>query len=236
MVIESKTQNTASRRKTRFWLILAAVVVAIFLFVTRVAIPFFETGGGAMHTRDVPGDPDNFDPIAAFPAVQEYAGENALFVEMRANYVRADGTMELTASYRPRPSVTYEFVQEVPRPDDAPPVGAGGANTGPWYQRVIVEVENPGQWYSVTSGSSEYSYKNRGMSRETRSPSTMAYQEAVPPPTCDLATFWEVAQHEDAPMDAVAIITYDADSYTFVISGLSIYLEFDRDCNLIEDN
>ena len=154
---------------------------------------------------------------------------------MRADYVRSDGTMELTASYRPRPSVTYEFFQEVPRPDDAPPIGAGGANTGPWYQRVIIEIGDPGQWYTVTSGNSEYSYKNRGMSRETRSPSSKPIQEALPAPTCDLAALWEIARHEDAPLDAVAIITYDEDGYTFAISGLSIYLKFDHDCNWIQD-
>jgi hypothetical protein len=233
MNIETEPQTTPLSRKVRRWLILVAIVAGIFLFITRVAIPFFETGGGQVDTRPVPGDADNFDPIAAFPEVQDYAGAGAMLIRVEFDYVRADGTLELTADYKPRPSVTYEFVLEVPRPDDAPPVGAGGANTGPWYQTVIIEVGNPGQWYTVRSGNSSYSYKNEGMERETRSPSANLYHDIVPAPTCDLAAFWEVARSEDAPLDAVATITYDDRGYRFRITGLSIDLEFDQDCNRI---
>jgi hypothetical protein len=54
----------------------------------------------------------------------------------------------------------------------------------------------------------------------------------IQPPVCPFAKLWSVALTKDAPAEAVAIIIYDDEGYDFSISGLSVYLKFDADCNL----
>lgn len=212
---------------------LILVAVGIFLLGVYVIIPFFEMGGGNADTREVPGDASRFDPFGSLPEIRAYAGENALLMEIEMYYVRSDGTMELTAEYSPSPRATYDFMREVPRPDNAPPIGAGGSNTDPWYEPIEIEAYKPGQWWTVTSGSNRYSYMNKGMERDTSSPRNGLPSDVLDDPKCSLTELWEEAiSSADAPRDAVAIITYDEDGYEFTISGLSVYLRFDMDCNL----
>ena len=216
------------------WFRIAIVVVAVVLAYQYVLRPLFEGGFGMADTREVPGDPASFDPIASLGGVSDFAGSDAQLISIDARFVRSDGTMDLTASYTPGPRVNYEFALPTDPPADAPPVGAGGGST--WYLPVTIEVYQPGQWRHVTSMgggvSTEYSYMNKGMDRDTSSPTTSP-REFVPEPTCSFADLWQVAiQQKEAPEDAVATITYDGRGYYFRISDLGISEYFDADCQL----
>ncbi len=222
--------------------IVAATLVGIAAGVLAVAAPnllntVFSTITGieTVETRPVPGDVSRFDPVAALSEVAVFAGAEAQLVSMEAWYVRADGTLELTATYSPSPRVAYKFVREVPRPADAPPPGVGGANAGPWYETITVEAFQPGQWRTVTriggGVSIRFQYVNEGMTREVSSPAA-AQPALAAPPICALADLWQAALRRDAPGDAVAIITYDADGYRFSITGTGVDLRFGRDCQL----
>jgi hypothetical protein len=193
--------------------------------------------GSDIDTRELPGDARAFDPFAAFPAVQDYAGEGVQLIEIDVSLVRADGTLDLEAPYTPKPDVTYTFAREVPRPSDAAPPGAGGANTGPWYEEIEVRAYDPGQRRQVTRTTGNrretFRYTNKGMERTVAAP--VAGERAfVPAPACSIAAMFAAALERGAPADAVARVTYDAEGYRFTISGFAIALQFDHSCALVE--
>lgn len=219
--------------RLRRWLFLPLLTVAAALCVIYGVIPFFETGGGNADTRPIPGDAARFDPVASYPSVLDYAGTGAELVSINAYYVRSDGTVELNATYSPAPYVTYDFVRQLDRaPANAPPIGAGGANTALWYEPVEIHLYQPGQWRKVSSSSVSYTYVNKGMERSVDNPENGLRSPVVPAPACPFAQLWSVALTKDAPAEAVAIIQYNAEGYSFSISGLSVYLTFGMDCKL----
>ncbi len=69
------------------------------------------------------------------------------------------------------------------------------------------------------------------MVRTENSPTTSDPGAFLPDPDCTAQQLWETALKKDAPRDAVAYITYDADGYNFSISGV-ISLQFTIDCKL----
>ena len=231
-------QEKKRRQHSRLVLILRVIPLAIagVLCYHFIVFPLFVSGFGNADTRPVPGDASNFDPVGALPGVTAYAGDGAQLISIDAEYVRSDGTMELTATYSPAPSVEYKFVHKVPRPDNAAPVGAGGANTGDWYEPITIDASQPGKWWSVskTSGNvtTKYSYMNQGMERETSTPENGLDSEIVPAPACSFAELWKVALKKDAPKDAVATIEYDQNGYRFNIIGLGYDLDFDTKCQV----
>lgn len=186
-----------------------------------------------VETADLPGDARAFDPFAAVPAVAAYAGDGSEIVKIDVRLVRADGTMDLKASYSPKPDVTYRFAREVERPSNAPPPGAGGANTGPWYETIDVRAYEPGQRRRRTTiggnTNSTVTYTNKGLERDTQAPRSGVI-ETLPAPRCSIQDMFADAIAEGAPADAVANVTYDADGYEFTISGLGIDIEYDHDC------
>ncbi|MCB9456078.1 MAG: hypothetical protein H6671_08835 [Anaerolineaceae bacterium] len=229
-------EQQQSRRRGRLgcYLKLLVGIVALVLLFHYVIRPVFESGFGMADTRPVPGEAAHFEPFVALPGIFEYAGAGAELVSIDLRYVRSDGTMDLTAeSYRPR--AEYTFVRPAAPPADAPPIGAGGSVSGQWYERVTIEAYQPGQWRHVTtiSGgvSTEYSYMNQGMERDIDSPIS-SKPPVIARPECSLAEMWEAAKKQDAPQDAVATITYNAQGYDFRISALSISLQFGTDCRL----
>ncbi len=210
---------------------LLIILPLLYLFVTRLAIPFFETGGGNVTTEPVPGDAKAFDPIAALPQVAAYAGEGAELTVIDAYYVRSDGTMDLTASYHPY--VNFTFARKVPTPADAPPIGAGGKADGAWYEPVTIKAYEPGSWWTVRSNNSSYSYVNRGMKRDTSRPTTSP-NVIIPTPKCTFKQLWSAAVEKGAPKDAVAVIRYFERGYNFSINDADVRLQFDRDCQLVK--
>lgn len=188
-------------------------------------------------TEPISGDPAFYNPIAAFDEAAAFAGEDVQLVSVDAYYVRSDGTMDLTATYTPAPNTSYEFVREIPRPDDAPPPGVSGNTTnGPWYQPIRIRVSQPGQYRQFTSrgsdGNISVQYVNEGMERSIGQPTTNI-DTILPPPTCNFATMWEYALGAGASSEAVAVIRYDEAGYRFSISG-ELTLQFNPQCQLIE--
>jgi hypothetical protein len=229
-------QNKRRWRRLRLMITLLPFLIGGVLCYRFLLWPLMISGFGQADTRPVPGDASRFNPLAALPDIRAYAGEGAQLISIEADYVRSDGTMELTAEYSPSPRVEYQFVREMPRPADAPPIGAGGANTGPWYEPITIKAYKPGQWWNVTRGNSEYSYMNQGLERETSSPRNDMTDQIVADPSCSFGDFWQVALKKDAPKDAVATINYDQYGYSFSISGLSVDLRFDMTCRLTNDS
>lgn len=217
-------------------LIAAAVAVPIFVFVIGPMTGLFNVFGE--DTREIPGDAAAFDPIASFAEIEAYARGEAPsieFIEMDAIYVKSDGTLDLTAtSYHPR--VTYRFVVPAERPEDAPPIGAGGT-TGDYARLVTINAFEPGQLRSVRSMSggvsTEYTYLHLGLERDVDDP-TPANHQTFPPPACSLADLWAEAIRHDAPRDAVAMIDYEDGEYTFSISDVRVRLTFDQSCRLVD--
>jgi hypothetical protein len=213
---------------------IAATLIPIFLFVIAPMFGLFNPFGE--DTREVPGDAAAFDPIASYAEIEAYAkGEAASveFIDMDATYVKSDGTLDLTAeSYYP--NVTYRFVIPAERPADAPPIGAGGS-TGPYEQIVTIKAFQPGQMRSVTrmsgGSSTSYTYRHLGLERDIDDPMP-ADEETFPPPACSLAMLWEEAIRQDAPRDAVAMISYEDGEYEFSISDVRVNLTFDQSCEL----
>ena len=217
------------RRRVVFYLRLLIGIIVLVLAIKFLIIPFFETGGGNADTREVPGDATHFDPIANFAAIKAYAGEGALLTDFSAAYVHSDGTLDLTADYYPH--VSLEFVIPTTAPANAPPIGAGGSTTGQWYLPVDIDIFSPGQWRNVSGSSVSYTYVNKGMERDVSDP-TSSDQTILSDPTCPLAALWQEAVKHDAPQSAVAIISYDTGGYNFSINDVSVYLQFDPDCQL----
>lgn len=215
-----------------FWVKVALSIVGFILLYRYILQPFFESGFGMEDTRAVPGDASNFEPFNALPEIRSYAGEDVLLIEITLSYVRSDGTMELTASYTPAPEAEYEFMRQIPRPDNAPPIGAGGANNEPWYEPITITAYQPGKWWHVTTGSTEYSYMNKGMDRETSSPRNGLSSPVLDDPRCSLDKLWAVALKQEVPSSAVATIHYNQYGYEFEISGTDVDLTFDFDCTL----
>lgn len=223
-----------ARNRLGCWLLVIGLIVLSILLWHFVLRYLFESGFGMADTRPVPGDPTRFDPIDALPTIVLYAGSDVRLISIEANYVQANGAVDLTAqSYWP--SVTYTFVRDVPRPENAPPIGAGGTTSGTWYQEISVEAYRPGHWWSVRRGSASYQFMNQGMEREIEEPVGQFSKEPVPNPDCSFRDLWDVALAREAPPDAVAIINYDSQGYDFRIRDTSVNLRFDADCQLISE-
>ncbi len=139
-----------------------------------------------VETRAIEGDARRFDPFRGLAAAQAFAGEGARLVEIGVALVRADGTMDLKASFTPRPDTTYTFVREVPRPASAPPPGAGGANIGPWHETIKIRAYEPGQTRqrTTTEGGIQRTvrYENKGFDLTTEPATSCSSARPVPSP------------------------------------------------------
>lgn len=164
-------------------------------------------------TRGVPGEPTRFDPVAAFPQVRAYAGEGALFANASFLFVRADGTMDLTATPAPSPAAVYTFVRR--------------AESGP--EAVTVTVAEP--WRTVKSGPGEdaETYLCRGMDRST-APALASPPADLPAPTCAVAALFEAARERGASPDALATVLYDATGYTLMVARPRLVVHYGADC------
>ncbi len=195
---------------------------------------FFESGGGNNITEVPPAnDLTHFDPIAALKDVQAYAGEGAQLVELSTTYVAWDGTMNLTAEGY-YPSADYIFVRQVSAPDNELPIGAGGSASGQYYQKIEVNIDNPGKWYTVTSGEESYTYLHKGMEKDEDTP-TGTSLPTIALPTCSFAALWQYAIVDGMPTNAVAFIDYNTQGYTFTIRDLNYDVRFNRECEVIRE-
>jgi hypothetical protein len=189
----------------------------------------------AQQTWFPPGEPAHFDPIAGFRTIQSHAGTGARLLGFEARFVRADGTLDLTASFSPPPTVEYKFARDLTGPPkNAPPVGAGRRADDYWYEPIRVSVSRPWQFRSVSRASggmrTSYQYFNLGMARDAGRPQAGPRMVFAAPPACSLRELWKAAADRGAPQDAVAVVRYDAAGYSFRIEGTPIDLAFGLDC------
>ncbi len=196
-----------------FGLLLTGGIFALIIFLTL------------LESRPIPGDASNFDPIVAYEEIKAFAGDAVRLEQIRFEFVRSDGTMNLFEDYEP--SVWYTFVHYLDRADDSP-VGVPSSNSDN-VERIIIYVERPGFFESGRTGNSvSYNY-NFGMQRRTYN--TSYDGETADAPICDLADLWQIAMdEEEAPSNAVATISYNSEGYRFTIQETGIRLEFNQDC------
>ena len=252
MIWQSKNTSDGQRRPTSFLpcgcqvligLIIAGATlggigIAVLSIVRPNALSNFMgnvSGMSVKQTHAISGDPGHFDPYKSLAEAQAFAAKDAQLISITASYVRADGTMDLNASYSPAPNTEYKFVHQVAPPANAPPVGAGGNANGIWYEPVTITAYQPGKRESIyeRSGNTSLSYQfvNDGYSRETDDPTSTLSDPIIPAPQCNLAQFWQVAiQSYDAPPNAVATIDYTANGYDFSIADANVFVKFDTHC------
>jgi hypothetical protein len=171
-------------------------------------------------TAGVPGDPNRFDPIAAFPRVRDYAGEGVQLVTVAMLFVGPDGTMDLEATPSPSPTAIYTFVREAKDP----------RKSGSRFEAVTVMVAEPWRNVSFGQGKEEVSYLCRGMDR-TLSHAGSVPSTTVPEPRCPLAQLWKVAL-ENGAKGGLARILYGPNGYSFTLLSPRLSLQFGMDCQL----
>jgi len=211
-------------------------VAILSVFAPQVLMPLVTglSGLPTKQTQSITGDPSHFDPIKSYAEARNFAAKDAQLVGFTARFVRPDGTMDLTATYRPAPQTEYTFVQPTAAPTNAPPIGVNSNADAQWYLPITITAYQPGQnqYIRESSGGSslEYTFTNNGYSREVSSVNNNA-KNILPAPTCDLAQLWKIAiQTANAPPTAVATITYKATGYQFDITGTAVHLTFGMDC------
>jgi hypothetical protein len=207
-------------------------ILACALFIGGI---FTYTSVVAQQTWFPPGEPAHFDPIATFGAIQSHAGSGTRLLSFEARFVRADGTLDLTATVSPSPSVEYRFARALSSPpQDAPPLGTGRRADDHWYEPITVVVSRPWQLRSVSRASAgvrtTYQYFNLGMAREAGRPQAGPEATFAPRPACPLRDLWKLAADRGAPTDAVAVVRYGPAGYSFRIEGTPVDLAFGVDC------
>jgi hypothetical protein len=168
-----------------------------------------------------PGDLAAFRPVAALEDVAAFAGPGAELVGMSARYVLSDGTLDLSAAYKPE--VRYTFRARATRADvDAmgpQPPGAGMREGDP--VEVSVTVRRPDSPFRQGKG-----LLGRGMRRSAGRASGVA----EPAVRCDPGALWAAAIARGASAGAAATLHYAADGVRFEIAEPSFSLRFDAAC------
>lgn len=215
--------------------------IGILVAILAVAAPNVLSGlmGGALgvpmpQTRAIVGDASLFDPFAAYSQAVAMVGDDAQLVSIQVSQVRADGTQDLNATYSPAPDTTYKFIRKIAPPANAPPVGAGGNNGAQWYEPVSVRAYKPGSRSHTTriggGVSFSYDFVNEGLTATISSATTSMNDTFIDPPTCSIADFWKAGIDAGFPADAVATVEYNAQGYSFYISGTKNRMTFDKSC------
>lgn len=215
---------------------LGMIGLCVAFIAACVMVPRWYVRTKLRPTLSPPGSASQFDLGAALPEVKAYVGEGAQLLSFDARHVRADGTMDLTAEYRPSPEVTYVFTRAVPPPETAPPLGTTQSSST-WQQRVTVKVSRPGQRFFVNSRQGgltlSYNYVNKGMEKTVNDPALTNVPEGADRQICSLRDLWQQAIQLGVPQDGVATITYNGRDYRFKQHGSVKTYIFGLDCKLI---
>lgn len=170
--------------------------------------------------------PERFDPIAALPAVKRMVPPDAHMVQLVAQSVRADGTIDLGAQWRP--NVLFQFAVSHGASDR--PVGApGSAGAVRW---ISVRADRPGWNVVGRDHSGTYYDWSRGLTLLNPIDMPASLSAPVALPTCSFKALWAEAIRAGAPKDAVAAILYNARGYAFSIEGTPHSYQFDKGCKL----
>jgi len=209
------------------------VVTVIAIVLAVIVLLFSDTIRTFLGLRSVPfpGDPAQFDPVAAYPKVVKIAGSMGKLNTIEAKYVQPNGTLNLNAEYRP--SVRYSFVREYLGKDKVSgPVGTGRPSGK--FENVTVVMEKPAVYSRQRGGGCQGENRTQHLSRymwrrATRSSSS---GKLADPPKCSFADLWKKAIARGLPTNAVAIIRYSRRGYEFHIQGRRERLHFRHDCSL----
>jgi hypothetical protein len=183
-------------------------------------------------TEEPPMDVQRFDPTGALEAARRFAGPSAELVGFKARFVRSDGTMDLTAAYRP--SLEYEFVRPNTDQDDAP-LGTGKGDRA--FELIEIDVHEP-RWVHVQrfGGGCSGTFHDLGMERDSSFGGRSYYDRRTAPPACTLAALWKLAREaKQIPEGAVAVIEYSGAGYEFEVLDLDVELWFTPDCEPIDE-
>src|SRR5437868_5669407 len=90
--------------------LIVDVGVLIVACVALVAVANYFTGYVVRGTRPIPGDASKFDPITAYQPITQFAGDGLKLVRIELDFVRADGTLDLTADYGAEARYTFAHV------------------------------------------------------------------------------------------------------------------------------
>ncbi len=206
--------------------VIVLILIVIFGCGAVVTGATYAVGYFVRGTRPIPGDASKFDPFASLPQVEQFAGDGMQLVRIDMEYVKSDGTLDLTANYSAQ--VTYAFAHVLTTtPSNEAPLGAGGsASGGVNAERAFVMLVKPGP-----AGTYRDQYYNFGMERST-APAEALTQPIIPAPQCALTQLWQAAIKQGAPANAVAVISYDNSGYDFNIDAANVHLSFDENCQL----
>lgn len=206
-------------------LAVALVLVAAIgvpLLLAFFGVEAFKTG----RLTDIE-QPERFDPIQQFPAISRRVGAGLPLAQIIARSVRADGTVDLTASWRP--TVLFQFLAA--RSGGQLPVGAPGSGGG--LRLLTVRADRPGWNATGSDGSGTYYDWSRGLTLLPAIDFPAGVLTPQGPPACSFKVLWEKAIAQGAPAAAVADIHYQRDTYSFTIQGTPHAYRFDRGCTML---
>ncbi len=169
-----------------------------------------------------PGDLKKFTPVESLPQVAAYAGRDAQLESLEAKYVLPDGTMDLTADYKPKVHYTFRIRatdKDVSGLQPGPPGSMPKA--GDWIQ-VFVSVEDSDYWCTGQGCAT------RGMERSVSH--TDAKDDKTIVPACAPAEIWKLARAAGAPAEGAATIRYDATEISFRIAKPEFEFLLDAKC------
>jgi hypothetical protein len=168
-----------------------------------------------------PGELAAFRPLAHLSDVAAFAGPGAELVGMRARYVLADGTLDLSAAYRPEVRYTFRARATQADVDAMGPQPPGAALREGEPVDVEVTVRRPDSPFRQGKGR-----LGRGMTRYAWRASGVA----APVVRCDPAALWAAAIARGASAGAAATIAYGADGVRFEIDEPEFSMTFDAGC------
>lgn len=203
-----------------------ALLIAFIIAITGVPMALAFFGVEAFKTGRLTDldHPERFDPIKHLPIAKKMAGPNLQMTQLIAQSVRADGTVDLTASWRP--TVMFQYV--APNAAGDLPVGAPG--TGDNIQLITIRADRPGWNATGQIGPDTYYDWSRGLTRLEPMTMPAMIMPTTAPPKCSFKKLWDEAIKRGAPRDAVANIQFRTDAYAFTIEGTPHAYRFDKDC------
>src|SRR5664279_3616180 len=165
------------------WFIGLIVLVIVGCFALVLASTYV-VGYVVRGTRPIPGGASKFDAFASLPQIEQFAGGGEQLLRIDMEYVKADGTLDLTAEYGAQ--AVYQFAHVLDAtPSNAAPLGAGGSSPGGTYaERVTVMLTKPG-----SAGTVHDQYYNFGMDRNAI-PAAALTQPIITAPGCTLKQLW----------------------------------------------
>ena len=231
MALPSRRRASQKGKEVSTWKFLLVFVIVL------IAVPatFFFLVGPKAETYAVPGSASSFDPIGSLGEINAKAGAGYKLVTLELMSVNAEGKLDLTASYEPKPSAKYRFERvegAVPPPGQAPQGAHSDVKT--YVESVTVSVQKPGESHVVTqttSGSS-FGFVSEGMDFNRSKRVMMRPTVPIDMERISLVQMWRLAKKAGAKDDAVAQVKFAHGLTEFLIEGTNIQFRWLPDGSL----